>query len=174
MALNLIRPYRFKRLLDIGYGSGILFPELSHYADQLYGVDIHHEHEKVKSAIKKYNIDAELKAGNILNLPYEDGEFDGVVCISVLEHIRDLPRAINEIHRVLTKKGIAIFGFPVRNRLTSSFYSSVGFDYKTHHPSDHRSILVELSKQLKMTRCITYPEILPMDFGLYVCCRCQK
>ncbi len=174
MVLNLIRNYHFEHLLDIGYGSGIFFPELSQYAERLYGVDIHRNYEKVKNALKKYDIDAELRTGNILDLPYDDSQFDGIICISVLEHVSDLSKAISEINRVLSAVGVMVFGFPVRNRLTSTFYTSVGFDYKTHHPSDHRTILKEINNQLKMIRCITYPEIISMDFGLYVSCICKK
>jgi ubiquinone/menaquinone biosynthesis C-methylase UbiE len=165
---------KFDRLLDIGYGSGIFFLELAKYAEHLYGVDIHQDGDRVKGAIKKYHIDVELKTGNVLELPYDDEQFDAIVCISVIEHIKNLERAINEIKRICTKEGVMFFGFPVRNRFTSSFYTSVGFDHKTHHPSDHRTILEKLNKQTKILRQITYPALLPLDFNLYVSCSCSK
>jgi len=174
MPLNLLRNHHFKKLLDIGYGSGIFFPELARYAAQLFGVDIHQETAKVREALKKFSIDAELKTGDILDLPYRDESFDGIMCVSVMEHIRDLGKAIAEMKRILTRDGMMIFGFPVRNRFTSSFYAAVGFDHKNHHPSDHRSILQALEEQLEIQRCITYPEMVAMDFALYVSCRCGK
>jgi SAM-dependent methyltransferase len=38
--------------------------------------------------------------------PFEDRSFDRIVAIHVLEHLRDLPRAIDEIARILADDGI--------------------------------------------------------------------
>jgi SAM-dependent methyltransferase len=38
--------------------------------------------------------------------PFEAGSFDRIVAIHVLEHLRDLPRAIDEISRILADDGI--------------------------------------------------------------------
>jgi len=46
---------------------------------------------------------------NILNLPFEDGEFDAVVSDQVLEHVEGNPQAaIDETFRVLKQNGIAL------------------------------------------------------------------
>ncbi|MGZ4249851.1 MAG: class I SAM-dependent methyltransferase [Solirubrobacteraceae bacterium] len=37
--------------------------------------------------------------------PLEDGAFDEIECIDILEHVRDLPRAMGEIHRLLAPGG---------------------------------------------------------------------
>lgn len=112
--LNLMYALRFRNLLDVGYGCGIFYPELAKYADRLYGVDIHKDTDRVRNSLKKYNIQADLKTGDILDLPYDDEQFDGIICISVLEHIRDLRKAISELRRILTKDGTMILGFPVQ------------------------------------------------------------
>jgi SAM-dependent methyltransferase len=38
-------------------------------------------------------------------LPYEDGHFDRAIAVHVLEHLPDLPAAVDEIHRVLKPGG---------------------------------------------------------------------
>jgi SAM-dependent methyltransferase len=38
-------------------------------------------------------------------IPYQDGYFDRVVAVHVLEHLRDLPAALDEVHRVLRPEG---------------------------------------------------------------------
>jgi SAM-dependent methyltransferase len=38
--------------------------------------------------------------------PFEAGSFDRVVAIHVLEHLRDLPRAVDQIYRILADDGI--------------------------------------------------------------------
>jgi ubiquinone/menaquinone biosynthesis C-methylase UbiE len=36
-------------------------------------------------------------------MPFEDGYFDRVIAIHVLEHLPDLPRALREISRLMKK-----------------------------------------------------------------------
>jgi SAM-dependent methyltransferase len=61
---------------------------------------------------------------NILNLPFEDREFDAVVSDQVLEHVEGNPyNAINETFRVLKKDGIALH--------TTCFFMPI------HTPSDY-------------------------------------
>lgn len=43
------------------------------------------------------------------NLPYLDGSFDCVICCDILEHVRDLPKVISEILRVLTPNGVLFY-----------------------------------------------------------------
>ena len=48
-------------------------------------------------------------------MPFADGEFDALVCLSVLEHIVDLEEALAS-SAVSFGRGIAVLGFPVVNR----------------------------------------------------------
>jgi 2-polyprenyl-3-methyl-5-hydroxy-6-metoxy-1,4-benzoquinol methylase len=100
--------------------------------------------------------------------------FDAIVCVSVLEHIRELDLVIREIVRVTGDSGIIVLGFPVRNVITNAFYRVVGYDPMDLHPSSHRDILKALSARLKIDACATFPRFLPMDYSLYVACRCVK
>jgi SAM-dependent methyltransferase len=43
--------------------------------------------------------------GSVLNLPFSDASFDGVLCTEVLEHVPDPARALGEIHRVIKPGG---------------------------------------------------------------------
>lgn len=49
---------------------------------------------------------------SVYALPFSDGEFDTVLCISVLEHLEEPGRAIAEIKRVLKSGGHAIVSVP--------------------------------------------------------------
>jgi SAM-dependent methyltransferase len=51
-------------------------------------------------------------AGDCEHLPFEDGVFDGVVCVNSLHHMPDYPRALTEIHRVLKSGRKAAFSEP--------------------------------------------------------------
>jgi len=54
---------------------------------------------------------ADVKA-DICNLPFENNEFDVILCNHVLEHITDDTKAMQELYRVLKKGGLGIFQIP--------------------------------------------------------------
>src|SRR5712691_6357460 len=47
----------------------------------------------------------ECQIGNLLELPHQDGEFDAVYSVQVLEYAGDLGKAFRQIHRVLRRGG---------------------------------------------------------------------
>lgn len=53
------------------------------------------------------------RVADLHRLPYEDGRFDVVYCISVLEHTRDYRAILEEFHRVLRPGGWLIGTFDV-------------------------------------------------------------
>ena len=54
---------------------------------------------------------ADVKA-DICNLPFEDNQYDVILCNHVLEHIPDDTKAMEELYRVLKPGGIGIFQVP--------------------------------------------------------------
>ena len=47
--------------------------------------------------------------------PFEDGQFDYILAIDVLEHLSDLVKAMEEIHRILKKDGVIELRVPFWN-----------------------------------------------------------
>jgi len=54
---------------------------------------------------------ADVKA-DICNLPFEDNQYDVILCNHVLEHIPDDTKAMQELYRVLKPGGMAILQIP--------------------------------------------------------------
>ncbi|MFD0836761.1 class I SAM-dependent methyltransferase [Mariniflexile aquimaris] len=54
---------------------------------------------------------ADVKA-DICNLPFNDNEFDMILCNHVLEHIPDDTKAMHELYRVMKVGGMGIFQIP--------------------------------------------------------------
>ena len=54
---------------------------------------------------------ADVKA-DICNLPFQDNEYDIILCNHVLEHIPDDTKAMQELYRVLKPSGMAILQIP--------------------------------------------------------------
>lgn len=123
-ALGLVQRLRFRiicrlldglkpvRLLELGYGSGVFMPELASRCAELYGLDLHEKHDAVRQSLGTHGVDAELRSGTAEHLPYDDGMFDCVVAVSVLEYVDDIERASSEITRVLAPAGKLVLVTP--------------------------------------------------------------
>lgn len=69
---------------------------------------------------------ADLSTGeDIQDLPFKDESFDFIMCSHVLEHVEDDIKAMKELHRVLSKTGIAIIQVPISDRRNTYEDSSI-------------------------------------------------
>lgn len=115
--VNLINGYNLK-ILNIGFGSGNL--EKIYFAMKKkfkwHGIDI--SRESVKRASKKYP-KGKFEVGNITNIKIKDNQFDYVIALEVLEHIRPAFtfNALKEINRVLKPDGKVIVSVPLNEGL---------------------------------------------------------
>lgn len=100
--------YQGKKVLEVGFGSGIDLLEFARNGAECYGVDLTENGVKNARAISKesgYFIN--VRQADATNLPFGDGAFDLVYSFGVLHHIPDDDRVkvFNEIHRVLKPQG---------------------------------------------------------------------
>ena len=84
-----------------------------------YGVDIPMNGiNSAKRLSEKERIACEFEVGSAEDLPYPDGYFDKIVCISSLEHFKEDIKALKEMHWVLKPNGIVVltndsFTYPI-------------------------------------------------------------
>ncbi len=106
------------KLLDIGFGSGIIENLLTKSKSkiQIFGIDI--ARVSVETAKRKYPM-GKFKVGSILKLPYTKSEFDYVLALEVLEHIQphNTFKALSEVYRVLKPNGYFIISVPLNEGL---------------------------------------------------------
>lgn len=171
----------YQRLLEVGYGSGILFPELSLRSKEVYGLEVHQKEEMVYRLLKKENINnVVLKSGNVLSLPFEDNFFNCIVSVSTFEHIArfdkeySLDKAFLEMKRVLEPGGKAVLSFPVRNIITDSFFGVLGWSPRQLHPSSHLDIIATAGKYFQIEKMLKFPSFLPLNIALYCSILCRK
>lgn len=180
LALDFINEKSFNSLLEVGFGSGVLFPELSRRSHLFFGADRHNYVSKVCEMAEAEGIVPRLSQADILNLPYKNDSFDCVVSIATLEHIKNLPQAVSELKRVLKKSGLAVLGFPVANKLSDFLLVLTGSlkaykkKLKEIHPSTHQDILSEVKKQFGNVEINRFPSCLPLDISLYCGCLSRK
>ncbi len=104
------------RILDVGCGTGGNFAFLDAYG-RVEGCDYSEE------AIHYCNIRGthSVREASIYELPYDDGAFDLVTCLDVIEHLRlDLP-AFRELNRVLRTGGYLLVTLPIGAHLYNDF-----------------------------------------------------
>ena len=97
-------------VLEVGCGGGILTEEIAKMGFITTGIDPSKQslNIAVKHA-KESNLKIKYVKGTGENLPFQNNSFDVVFCCDVLEHVRDLPKVISEISRVMKNGGLFIY-----------------------------------------------------------------
>ncbi|HZK67140.1 MAG TPA: methyltransferase domain-containing protein [Chloroflexota bacterium] len=98
------------RVLDLGCGGGMLAEPLARAGARLTGIDVSFN---ALAAARDHARQSALGIGYLRSLgeelPFRDGAFDLVVAFDVLEHLEDLPMAMEEIGRVLRPGGRFVY-----------------------------------------------------------------
>jgi ubiquinone/menaquinone biosynthesis C-methylase UbiE len=97
-----------ERVLELGCGGGSYAFEAAKFVGptgHISAIDI--SADQVAAARERCAGFAwvECQIGNLLELPHQDGEFDAVYSVQVLEYAGDLRKAFRQIHRVLRDGG---------------------------------------------------------------------
>jgi SAM-dependent methyltransferase len=109
--------------------------------------------------------------------PWPDGHFDRVVVIHVLEHLLDLPAALDEISRLLKPSGIFDVVVPCEGSLAYSlarkvsaerlFRRNFGMDYtpiiRNEHVSTYDEIVRELDQRFESRTRAFFPIPVPIS-----------
>jgi SAM-dependent methyltransferase len=113
-----------KKVLEVGLGSGTLGQLLASRGGEYHGVDI----APGPVAVMKRRLawlgqpEDHAQQASVLELPFEDGTFDYVYSIGCLHHTGNLPKSIEEVHRVLRRGGRAVVMLYYRYSLRRFFY----------------------------------------------------
>jgi SAM-dependent methyltransferase len=98
---------RRPHILDVGCGTGANLMMLSKYGDA-EGVDISHD---ALAFCRERGLE-KVKHGAAEELPYEDGTFDLVTALDVVEHLDDDLAGLREMRRVLRPNGHVLLFVP--------------------------------------------------------------
>lgn len=110
------------RVLDAGCGSGRTLEDLTAYGE-VSGIELSElaaEHARSREL-------GEVRVGRVETLPWEDGSFDLVTCLDVLEHTPDDRVALQELRRVTKTGGWLLLTVPAYPALWSTH------DVVNHH-----------------------------------------
>ena len=88
------------RVLEVGCGNGKTMAALIERGFRVTGVDF--SSEAVDACRRILGNDADVRCASVLDLPFDDAEFDGATVFHVLENLDpgDVPKAVSELARV--------------------------------------------------------------------------
>lgn len=158
LIVSLLAKKKVHRILEIGYGSGILMPELSHRCIELYGIDIHKKKDSVTEILAKLNVSAKLYSGSVTLLPFESNYFDSLVAVSCLEYINNLEAACLEIQRVLKPEGCLFMVTPGASKILDiGLKILTGKSAKNDYGDRRKSLIPTLLKYFTVVEKRTVP-----------------
>jgi SAM-dependent methyltransferase len=171
----------FPRLLEVGYGSGLLMPTLAATCDELYGVDLEPESPGLRERLARLGVKpAALVQADVRALPFGDRFFDAVVAFSIFEHVRpqQLPAALADVARVLQPGGQLLIGCPAVHKLMNAAFAAIGFaDIENHHFSNIADVVRAALPHFTLTQKAALPSVmepLPLGWAPYTAVLLQR
>lgn len=137
--LRKFEKYLKGEILEIGCGIGNFTLTLSKYGN-VTAIDI--DQKLIKQLTDKKNVEINAGFGDIEKGEYffKERFFDTIVCINVLEHIKNDTRALKNIFKLLKKDGNLILLVPVYNFLYGEIDKAV-CHYRRYNP---KSLIKEI------------------------------
>ena len=102
-----------QRFLDAGCSDGELIVRADRNYKTAVGAD--HNIEALKTLNNRLADDTRLITlqGDVCRMPFPDQSFDTICCLETLEHVYDMPGAIQEFKRILSDDGTLIVSVPI-------------------------------------------------------------
>jgi ubiquinone/menaquinone biosynthesis C-methylase UbiE len=153
-------------ILEVGFGSGLTFLNLNGMYKKIYGLDLSCDVKEVAHVFAPLGIHPDLRNGDVLEMPYQDNQFDTVLLISILEHLKpeELDRALQEIRRVLKPDGQIVYGVPVERPFMVAMFALLGYNIRKYHFSTEKDVAAAAGKHFQPVQ-ITPMKSTPAIFG---------
>jgi ubiquinone/menaquinone biosynthesis C-methylase UbiE len=128
--------FRGARVLDVACGTGYYMELLQ--GGRVYGVDYSPEMLRVAKGKR----DAHLVLADARHLPFKSASMDMVVCMGLLEYLKDKDAVLLEVRRVMKKDGYGVLSYS-RKSLLNSLRSLLGSKV---YPSSEEGMAISLNK----------------------------
>lgn len=154
-----------KTVLDLGCNTGFGTDILAKSAKKVIGVDI--SSKAIDFAREKYSgsgIDFQIIDG--IQLPFDERQFDVVVSFQVIEHIVGYENYLNEIKKVLSLKGLAVFTTPNSLlRLDSGMKPLNPFHHHEFSANELKTLLEKSFKYVGVLGLMADKDIYSVEFN---------
>jgi SAM-dependent methyltransferase len=101
------------RVLDAGCATGWSTALLAGHARHATGIDS--SPQAIAEAERNHGGAATFRQADLTRLPFDDDEFDAVVCFEAIERVAEPGRALDELRRVLRPDGLLLISCANRN-----------------------------------------------------------
>lgn len=158
-----------ERVLEVGFGTGLAFPNLHDNYKEIHGIDLTVDIHAVKSVFESMNIPLFLEKGDVVKMPYKDNFFDTVLLVSILEHLKpiELEQAFVEVRRVLKPGGQMVYGTPVEKPFMVFMFRMLGHNIRDEHFSTEKEIAAAAHKAFSKGRVIQMKSTPPIAGAVY-------
>ena len=165
---NLLEGRRGKRIMEIGYGSGVFLPELAAHANEIYGVDVHDKNIEVTEKLAQLDIKATLLSSGAEKIEVQDNYFDFIVAVSSLEFVSDLDAVCLEMKRTLTPNGSVLVVTPGKSPILDfGLKLLTGKRAEDDFEGRRENIIPTLSKHFDVKQNVTFPKLKASPIKLY-------
>jgi SAM-dependent methyltransferase len=124
-------------ILDAGCGSGRTMQELVDYGE-VHGIELDPE----AAQVARGRGHGEVRIGRLEELPWNDGAFDLIACLDVIEHTPDDRATLRELRRVCRPGGWLLVTVPAYQALWS-LHDEANHHYRRYSRASLRSAAVE-------------------------------
>ena len=126
---NSEKPLQKLKILDIGCGGGLLCEPLNRLGATITGIDASNNNiEVAKLHSKEMNLNIEYIHAAPENLDLKSNTYDAVLCMEVVEHLKDVNLFIENCSKLIKKNGI-MFIATINKNLKSYIFAILGAEY---------------------------------------------
>lgn len=112
---SLLQPHSGDAILDVGCGDGYQISYVIKHASHIIGIDTStYKLKKGKRRLKEAN----FICASSEKLPFQPQTFNKVMCLELLEHLKDPSMTMNEIDLILKRRGVLIVSVPYKERIS--------------------------------------------------------
>ncbi len=137
------RARRTNRLLDVGFGAGAMLKVAREQGWEPFGIEM----SALAVAQAKENGFPDVREGNFVDAPYEDGFFDVVVMTELVEHLPDPRPFLRRAARLLAPGGLLYLTTPHGEGVSGRL---LGIGWSVVSPPEHLHLFSRRSLRLAL------------------------
>ena len=123
------KPLKKLKILDIGCGGGLLCEPLHRLGATITGIDASNDNiEVAKLHSKQMNLNIKYIHTAPENLDLKNNIYDAVLCLEIVEHLKDVNLFIENCSKLIKKNGI-MFVATINKNLKSYVFAILGAEY---------------------------------------------